>query len=77
MAIIINGTNAPTLGTVGIGNGTELAFTAVGTVGQVLTSNGSSMPTWVNAPTGAQDFILQMTGTNVAPTQGTDGLGII
>ena len=46
MPVIINGSNTPTAGGAGYGNGTELAFTAAGTSGQVLTSNGSSAPTW-------------------------------
>lgn len=49
IAIAYGGTNTtttPTAGTVAVGNGTAYAFTAVGTVGQVLISNGSSTPTW-------------------------------
>ena len=46
MAIIINGSNTPTAGAVGVGNGTELAFTAAGTTNQLLQSAGSSTPTW-------------------------------
>lgn len=49
MAIIINGNNTPTAGGVGYGNGTELAFTAAGTSGQVLTSYGGSPPAWAAA----------------------------
>jgi hypothetical protein len=41
-----NGTDTPTAGGVPYGTGTAYAFTAVGTAGQVLTSNGSSAPTW-------------------------------
>lgn len=59
MTIIINGTNTPTAGTVGIGNGTDLAFTAQGTVGQVLTSNGTSAPTWETV-----DALPSQTGNN-------------
>lgn len=47
MAITIDGTNTPTLGGVGYGDGTELAFSAAGTAGQVLTSAGGAAPTWV------------------------------
>lgn len=46
MAVIINGNNTPTLGSTGVGDGTTLAFTSVGTSGQVLTSNGTASPTW-------------------------------
>jgi hypothetical protein len=42
-----NGTATPTAGTVAYGTGTAYAFTAAGTSGQVLQSNGSSAPTWV------------------------------
>jgi len=41
-----NGTATPTAGAVPYGTGTAYAFTAAGTTGQVLTSNGSSAPTW-------------------------------
>ena len=41
-----NGTATPTSGAVAYGTGTAYAFTAAGTSGQVLTSNGSSAPTW-------------------------------
>lgn len=52
MAVIINGNNTPTAGGVGYGNATELAFTAAGTVGQVLTSAGASAPTWATPTAG-------------------------
>jgi len=41
-----NGTAVPTAGAVAYGTGTAYAFTGAGTTGQVLTSNGSSAPTW-------------------------------
>jgi hypothetical protein len=41
-----NGTATPTSGAVAYGNGTAYAFTAAGTSGQVLTSNGAGAPTW-------------------------------
>ena len=46
MALILDGTNTPTLGGVGYGDGSELAFSAAGTAGQVLTSAGGAAPTW-------------------------------
>jgi len=49
LAVANGGTNAtatPTAGTVPYGTGTAYAFSAVGTVGQVLQSNGASAPTW-------------------------------
>lgn len=42
-----NGTATPTAGAVAYGTGTAYGFTAAGTSGQVLQSNGSSAPTWV------------------------------
>lgn len=54
MALILDGTNTPTLGGVGYGDGSELAFTGAGTSGQVLTSAGGAAPTWgTAAPAGA------------------------
>ena len=49
IAINRGGTNAtatPTAGAIAYGTGTAYAFTAAGTSGQVLTSNGASAPTW-------------------------------
>lgn len=49
LAVAQGGTNAtatPTAGGSAYGTGTAYAFTAAGTAGQVLTSNGSSAPTW-------------------------------
>jgi hypothetical protein len=45
-----NGTATPTAGAVAYGTGTAYAFTAAGTSGQLLQSNGAGVPTWVNAP---------------------------
>jgi hypothetical protein len=50
LAIAYGGTNnnaTPTAGAVAYGTGTTYSFTSVGTTGQILTSNGSSAPTWV------------------------------
>ena len=41
-----NSTATPTSGGVGYGTGTAHAYTAAGTSGQVLISNGSSAPSW-------------------------------
>jgi hypothetical protein len=41
-----NSTATPTAGGAAYGTGTAYAFTAAGTAGQVLTSNGASAPTW-------------------------------
>lgn len=52
MTIIINGSNTPTAGAVAVGDGTTLNFTAAGTAGQILQSNGASVPTWINNDAG-------------------------
>jgi hypothetical protein len=52
MAVIINGSNTPTAGAVAVGDGTTLNFTAAGTAGQILSSNGASVPTWINNDAG-------------------------
>ena len=52
LAIANGGTNAtaaPTAGAVPYGTGTAYAFTAAGTTGQALLSNGASPPTWGTA----------------------------
>lgn len=49
MTIVINGTNTPTAGGIGYGDGTNLAFNTVGTAGQILTSAAGSVPTWVSS----------------------------
>jgi hypothetical protein len=41
-----NGTASPTAGGVAYGTGSAYAFNSAGTAGQVLTSSGSSAPTW-------------------------------
>lgn len=52
MSLIINGSNTPTAGAVAVGDGTTLNFTAAGTAGQILQSNGASVPTWINNDAG-------------------------
>lgn len=47
-----NSTTTPTAGAVPYGTGTAYAFTAAGTAGYVLTSNGASAPTWSAAAGG-------------------------
>ena len=41
-----NGTATPTAGAITYGTGTAYAFSAAGTAGQILHSNGASAPTW-------------------------------
>ena len=66
MTIIVNGSNTPTAGAVGYGDGTNLAFTSAGTTGQFLQSNGSSAPSWVGAPASAITLISTQTASNSA-----------
>ena len=52
VAIANGGTNSTATATAGgasYGTGTAFAFTAAGTSGQVLTSNGAGAPTWATA----------------------------
>jgi len=65
MSIIINGSNTPTAGSAAIGNGTELAFTAAGTSGQVLTSQGASNAIWSAASVPISTGVSGL-GTSVA-----------
>ena len=69
MPVIIDGSNTPTAGGVGYGDGTELAFTSAGSAGQVLTSNGSSAPSWASAP--AVNLATGVTGTLPVGNGGT------
>ena len=67
-----NGTATPTAGAVPYGTGTAYAFTAAGTAGQVLQSNGASAPTWVTpASTGVTSFSAGTTG--FTPSTATSG----
>lgn len=66
MTVIIDGNNTPTAGGVGYGDGTELAFTTAGTSGQVLTSAGSSAPTWSTLAGSALVFISSATASSSA-----------
>ena len=63
LAIANGGTNAtatPTAGAVPYGTGTAYAFTAAGTTGQALLSNGSSAPTWGTPTAGAGGSTTQV-----------------
>jgi hypothetical protein len=60
-------------GAVGVGSSPSY-----GTVGQLLTSNGSAAsPTWTTVTGGAQGFVTMFTGGNTPPTQNSDGFGLI
>ena len=47
-----NGSATPTAGAVAYGTGTAYGFTAAGSAGQVLTSNGAGVPTWTTLTSG-------------------------
>jgi len=80
-----NGSSTPTAGAVPYGTGTAYAFTAAGTVGQVLTSNGAGVPTWTTPSTSSgtvtsvgQTFtggIVSVTGSPIT-TSGTLALTV-
>ena len=67
-----NGIATPIAGGVAIGTGTAYSFTAVGASGQVLTSNGTSSPTWSSISSlGVASFSAGTTGlTPNTPTTG-------
>jgi hypothetical protein len=61
-----NSTDTATAGGVGYGTGTAHAYSAAGTAGQFLQSNGTSAPTWVAASAGALTLLSTVTATNVS-----------
>ena len=79
MSLLINGSNTPTAGSVAIGNGTELAFTAAGTTGQVLTSQGASSAIWSAVSLAASSTITTptITGLNETKTAPTIASGVL
>jgi len=64
-----NATATPTAGGVSYGTGSAYAFTAAGTAGYLLTSAGSSAPTWT-ATTGSGNVVLATSPTLVTPVLG-------
>jgi hypothetical protein len=64
-----NSTATATAGGVSYGTGTAYAFTAAGTSGQVLTSNGSGAPTWATA-TGGIAYTRVTSNTTLTNNQG-------
>jgi hypothetical protein len=71
MTIIINGSNTPTAGAVAVGDGTTLNFTAAGTAGQVLTSNGAAVPTWTDNGSGTVTSASVVSANGFAGTVAT------
>jgi len=55
-----NSTAAATAGGIGYGTGTAHAYTAAGTAGQILTSNGASAPTFQTSAAAAKGFAVGM-----------------
>jgi uncharacterized protein (AIM24 family) len=72
-----NSTATATAGGIGYGTGTAHAYTAAGTSGQVLTSNGSSAPTWAAAASGGITYTRITATTTLSNNQGviTDTTG--
>ena len=68
-----NGAAAPTAGAVAYGTGTAYAFTAAGTAGQVLTSNGVGVPTWATNVSGDVSGPALSTDNAIARFDGTTG----
>ena len=67
LPIASGGTNSSataTLGGVGYGTGTAHAYTAAGTSGKVLTSNGAAAPTWQDAPNPSKASGALLTNTD-------------
>ena len=62
-----NGSLTAVAGAIVYSSGSAMAFSAVGTIGEVLTSNGAGTPTWTTLSAGG-------TVTSVAASGGTTGL---
>ena len=76
LVIANGGTNAtatPTAGAVAYGTGTAYAFTAAGTAGQVLTSNGAGVPTWTTNAGGDVTGPASSTDNAIARFDGVTG----
>jgi hypothetical protein len=68
-----NNTATPTAGAVAYGTGTAYGFTAAGTAGQVLTSNGAGVPTWTTNAGGDVTGPASSTDNAIARFDGTTG----
>jgi hypothetical protein len=53
-----NSTDVATAGGIGYGTGTSHAYTAAGTTGQVLSSNGAGVPTWITPASGGDTHTI-------------------
>jgi len=77
LPIANGGTNSnatPTQGGVGYGTGTALSYTSAGTSGQVLQSNGTSAPSFVNASSFAVTSLVA--GTNISISGSTGAVTV-
>jgi hypothetical protein len=68
------GSATPTNGGVSYGTGTAYAFTAAGTSGQVLQSNGAAIPTWTDLITNINASAGSINGARVNPTFGSQNV---
>ncbi|MFZ5425328.1 MAG: MerR family DNA-binding transcriptional regulator, partial [Patescibacteria group bacterium] len=79
LAIARGGTNStatPTAGAISYGTGTAYGFSSAGTSGQLLQSNGTGAPTWVNASSVGTNY-WDRTGTLVTPLTITDNIATL
>jgi hypothetical protein len=79
IAIAQGGTNStatPTAGTIAYGTGSAYAFNSVGTTGQVLTSQGTSAPTWTTPTTGTVTSVSGTAPISVATGTTTPAISI-
>ena len=67
-----NSTAAATAGGIGYGTGTAHAYTGAGTSGQVLSSNGAGVPTWITPSSGG----IPYTGATAAVDLGAFNLKV-
>jgi hypothetical protein len=66
LPVALGGTNStatPTAGGAGYGTGTAHAYTAAGTAGQVLTSQGAGAPTWTTPASPGTGTVTSVSGT--------------
>jgi hypothetical protein len=68
-----NATATPTSGAVAYGTGTAYAFSAAGTLGQVLVSGGTGSPTWASIGTGDVSGPASATDNAIARYDGPTG----
>ena len=61
-----NATATPTAGAIAYGTGSAYAFTAAGTLGQVLTSAGAGTPTWATPTTGTVTAVSVVSANGLA-----------